>query len=72
MMRHCQYLDPTVYFPTENREREFSHGSSTNIGEALQPVAVRILAYVTQHPLELRQMPGAETGSPALVPGNRL
>ena len=31
-----------------------------------------MLAYVTQHPLELRQIPGAETGSPALVPGNRL
>ena len=38
----------------------------------LQPVAMRMLAYVSQHPLELHKIPGAEPGSPALVLGDRL
>ena len=72
VMRHCQHLDLTVNFPIDDRERESSHMDSTNIREVLQPVAMRMLAYVSQHPLELHQIPGAEPGSPALVPGDRL
>ena len=72
MMCHCQDLDPTFRFPIDDREGESSHASPADIGLAVDRTMKWMFAYPLQHLLELGKIPGAQSGSSGLVPGDRF